>query len=107
MYKKIVCVLVYLSMTLPVASSAEALKRYSVPQQEPVSTVRPDAKVLPSYVSEDVYEEFRVKIQNLSQDKKDELVKHFRAKVKQAKRDRNKGAEAYYQRLIGIIETNS
>ena len=103
MYKNIACALIYLCITLPTVSFAEALKKYSVPQQ--TSVIQQKKKTSSGNISEDVYKRFKVKIKNYSQADKDNLVEHFRTKIDAARQANNKNAVAYYQRLIGILKT--
>ena len=106
MYKRIIFVLIYLCITLPAISLAEALKKYSVPQQILAPTIQQKAKPSSGQVSDDVYLRFKRKIKNYSQDEKDKLVEHFRSKIEKARTNQNKSAVAYYQRLIGILHSS-
>jgi len=105
MYKNIACALIYLCITLPTASFAEALKKYSVPQQSTISVIQQKKKTSSGNVSDDVYKRFKVKIKDYSPADKDKLVEHFLTKIEKARHDKNKNAVAYYQRLIGILKT--
>ena len=105
MYKKPVCFLISLILVLPLATSAEALKRYTLPPQN-VMSIEQQQAVNPG-VSEDVFDRFRQKIKGYSQEEKDRLVDYYRGKIRQARAADNQTAVAYYQRLIGIIKANN
>ena len=105
MYKNIGFVLIFMCVTLPSISFSEALKKYSVPQQNTISPIQLKKEASSGQVSEDVYKRFKEKIKNYNQAEKDKLVEHFRNKIEIARQEKNKNAVAYYQRLIGILKS--
>jgi len=106
MCKKIVCILISLSLALPAVLFAGALERYYVPQQMQEPAVQSEAPPRASYVREDVYDRFRAEIQGYDRDKKNKLEIHFRTQIKKAMREKNGEAVSHYERLIGILNSD-
>lgn len=105
-HKKIVCVLISLSMVLPVASLAGALERYYVPQQRSEPAAQPEVKARSGGISEDVYTRFKAEIQGYDREKRNKLETQFRTQLKNAMRERNDEAVSHYERLIGILNSD-
>lgn len=104
MRKYLPCLFISLSFLLPFASSAAALQKYHIPQQSNDSANQLQEKSNSGFVSEEVYDRFKEKVKDYSTDEKKNLAKHFRNKAKEAELAGDTGAEAYYQRLIGILK---
>ena len=54
-------------------------------------------------VSENVYIHFRNKVSDYPSEKKEQMQTHYRKKMKEAVREKNFNAAAYYGRLIAIL----
>ena len=102
-------IVILLGMALPLDSSAAALERYSVQQQQqPLQqsgSVMQSVTPSPGYVNQDVYIKFKVEIQGYDRDKKTKLEAYFRSQLTQAKREKNNAAISHYERLIGILSS--
>jgi len=103
MYKSGVSVFLYLSIAVPVFLSAGALERYSVPQQQS----QQDKAARSSYISEDVYFNFKNKIRDYSAPQKEKLKAYYHTKMKEAVREKKFDEASYYERLIDILNSNS
>ena len=102
MLKEISHIPIVLGLLTPVVLSAGALERYSVPQQQmqqPGYGKQPGIRS----VDEDVYTRFRDKVSGYSEAQKEELIKYYSKKKKQAYRDKNYDAVSHYARLIDIL----
>ncbi len=99
MHKKKKCFLICLSILLPTLLFAGALERYTVQQQTGYSVQRK------ATVSERVYDDFRKKIRNYTNDQKIKMREYYRNKMKQAVGERNLDAASYYNQLIEILNS--
>jgi len=86
-------------MLLPTLLFAGALERYTVPQQ---TGFRVERKAT---VDERVYDDFRKKIRNYTNDQKIKTRGYYRNKMKQAVGERNLDAASYYRQLIEILNS--
>ncbi len=105
MKKAKVYIFIYLSMMLPVFLLAAPIDKYYVPpiqfQQQASQQQIPNARAQTGESA--VYDEFRKKVKNLSQEEIGKLKSSFTNKMKTAS-DNGKFDEAkYYQELINIL----
>ena len=99
MIKNKVTILIYLSVMLPVFSSAAALNKYSAPVQS--SHVQSKATV-----NDSIYADFREKTRHYSDEKKEKMKTYYRKQLKDAIRMKNMDAASHYERLLGILNSH-
>ena len=97
MLRKIVNILISLGLAAPAILSAGALERYQVPQES--------AKSATIHIDKKVYTDFRKKVEGYTPEKRDDLKKYYRQKMKQAIRDKNFGAASHYEKLLDILNS--